>query len=90
MGIADRKSEKGESGEHEPAGVARAARSGERVVKLTGGVGVGKADKTGVALHGVGRDSFGAHDGRTGEFNSGSKEHTAYEHKREAHDQDAM
>ena len=90
MGIEDKKAAKGETGEKEPKGVISSDKSGDRKVSMTGGVGIGKADKTGVALHGVGRDGFGSFEGHKGEFNTGSKEHEAYTHKREAHDQDGM
>jgi len=87
---AQPKTDKGEAGEKEPKGASAADTKAERKVSMAGGVGLGKADKTGVALHGVGRDGFGKHDGNLGEFKGGSKESTVYEHKREPHDQNAM
>lgn len=78
------KGTKGMSGEHMPKGVNSSDMSGERKAKLVGGVAIGKADSIGS------RDMshMGKVDGRTGEFNSGSKEHECYSHERAPHIQD--
>jgi len=80
------KGTKGMSGEKMPKGVNSSDMSGERKAKLVGGVGMGKADSIGS------RDGshMGMNDGRTGEFNSGSKEHECYSHERMPHIQDSM
>jgi hypothetical protein len=67
---------KGLSGEHEPKGAKGRDSSGERSSGIVGGVGMGKAD-----AHGRGSDG-GKHDGRTGEFNTGTKEGSVYSHQR--------
>lgn len=75
-----------ETGEKEPKGVDREDDKSERHEKLKNGVGMGAADKTGVAEHGVGRDGMGKKE--LGEFNTGRSEKVHYEHKRIPHDQD--
>lgn len=80
--------ERGETGEKEPKGATASDTSGERKGAIKGGVGIGKADKTGSQENGVGRGSFGAHDGRLGEFKGGNKgESVVYTHKRLDHPQ---
>ena len=77
--IADR--EKGQEGytrEREPAGAKGKDSTGERREKIEGGVGQGKAD----ALTGRKASHAGAHDGRTGEMNSGKQEGVIYRHQR--------
>jgi hypothetical protein len=73
----------GVSGERIPESSSAADKSGERRETITGGVGMGQHDAI------VGRDSghAGKHDGRTGEFNGGRSEGTAYDHKRLPHAQ---
>jgi hypothetical protein len=67
----------GYSGEHEPAGAKSRDASGEERERIVGGVGMGKADAM------TGRDGHtGKHDGRTGEFNTGSQKGTVYSHQR--------
>jgi hypothetical protein len=69
-----------------PKGATSSDTSGERKMKIQGGVGMGKADGLGLreASH------MGHHDGRKGEMKGGSSESTCYEHKRIAHVQDSM
>jgi len=56
MGIMDKRSAKGMSGEKEPKGVDRADKSGERKERVMGGVGMGKEDMTGAdKLYNTGR-----------------------------------
>ena len=80
------KGTKGMSGEKMPKGVNSSDMSGERKAKLVGGVGMGKADSIGA------RDMshMGKVDGKTGEFNTGSKESECYVHERTPHIQDSM
>lgn len=80
--------EKGESGEAIPGKTKASDGSGERSVKMVGGIGMGAKDKVGAMEHGVGRTGFGQHDGRTGEFKGHQGESVVYEHKRYEHDQD--
>jgi len=80
--------ERGESGEVAPKGLDKSDRSGEQSGKVTGGVGMGKADMSGSQEYGVGRKGFGSHDGRMGEFKGGNRgEVNVYDHKRLPHDQ---
>jgi hypothetical protein len=67
-----------------PKGATSSDTSGERKMKIQGGVGMGKADGLGLreASH------MGMHDGRKGEMKGGTSEATCYEHKRIAHVQD--
>ena len=76
----------GASGEKIPKGALSSDTSGERKAPIAGGVGMGRADGLGL------RDAshMGKHDGKTGEMNTGSREHVAYEHKRIDHVQDSM
>ena len=76
----------GASGEKIPKGALSSDTSGERKATIAGGVGMGRADGLGL------RDAshMGKHDGKTGEMNTGSREHVAYEHKRIDHVQDSM
>ena len=80
------KGQRHETGEKLPKGDTSSDTSGERKEGLTNGVGMGKADRTGSQVDGVGRSGFGQHD--RGEFNSGRKEGNAYDHKRIPHTQD--
>jgi len=70
---------KGETGEKEPKGAAKADTTGERHEKIDAGVGMGKADATG-------RGDNGSHD--AGEYNTGRSEKVCYSHKRVPHEQD--
>ena len=70
---------KGETGEKEPAGAAKADTSGERKEGLKNGVAMGKADATGRSGNGSYED---------GEFNGGRTSGTCYSHKRIPHAQD--
>jgi hypothetical protein len=67
-----------------PKGATSSDTSGERKMKIQGGVGMGKADGLGMreASH------MGKHDGRMGEMKGGSSESNCYDHKRIAHVQD--
>lgn len=77
--------QRGETGEKLPKGVTSSDKSGEKSVKVHGGVGIGKADSIGARD----KSHLGKHDGHQGEFNDGkSGERVVYEHKRTAHDQD--
>ena len=80
------KGTKGMSGEKMPKGVNSSDMSGELKAKLVGGVGMGKADSIGA------RDMshMGKVDGKTGEFNTGSRESECYVHERTPHIQDSM
>jgi len=84
MGIKDTQPAKGMSGEKLPKGVNASDMSGERKMKLVGGVGMGKADGMGLRE----MSHAGKFDGTLGELKGGSKEHVAYEHKRVEHEQD--
>lgn len=81
------KGTRGETGEKISSKASASDRSGERSASIKNGVGLGKADKSGVALHGIGRGNMGANDGLTGEFNTGKSDGVSYEHKRQPHDQ---
>lgn len=72
------------TGANPPKGATSSDTSGERKMKIQGGVGMGMADGIGLreASH------MGKHDGRKGELKGGSSESTCYEHKRIAHVQD--
>lgn len=70
---------RGETGEKEPKGAAKADTKGERHERKTNGVAMGKADAT------PGRTP-GGHD--YGEYNTGRAEKTCYTHKRIPHEQD--
>jgi hypothetical protein len=80
------KGTKGMSGEKFPKGANMADESGERKMPLVGGVGQGRMDSIGA------RDNshMGKIDGRTGEFNTGSRESECYVHERTPHIQDSM
>jgi len=80
------KGTKGMSGEKMPKGADSADTTGEIKRPLNGGVAMGKADSIGS------RDMshMGKVDGRTGEFNTGSKESECYVHERTPHIQDSM
>jgi len=67
-----------------PKGATSSDTSGERKMKIQGGVGMGMADGIGLreASH------MGMHDGRKGEMKGGTSEATCYEHKRYEHAQD--
>ena len=80
------KGTKGMTGEKLPKGATASDMSGEIKAKLVGGVGIGKADSIGA------RESshMGKVDGRTGEFNTGSRESECYSHERTLHIQDSM
>ena len=78
---------RGESGEKEPKSAQSADTSGEKREGIKNGVGMGKADRTGLMEHGVGRSGVGQPEGRTGEFNTGSAEKDCYNHKRYTHAQ---
>jgi hypothetical protein len=80
------KGTKGMTGEKMPKGANSSDTSGEIKRPLVGGVAMGKADSLGA------RDGshMGKNDGRTGEFNTGSKEHECYSHSRVPHVQDGM
>ncbi len=69
---------KGETGEKEPKGSAKADLSGERKEGKVNGVGLGKEDATG--------RSNGSKE--TGEYNTGRSEKVCYTHSKVAHDQD--
>ena len=85
MGIMDsEKGTKSETGEKLPKGAAKADMSGERKSALKNGIGMGKMDSLGMRP----MSHAGKFEGKQGEFNEGSKEHIAYEHKRIAHEQD--
>ena len=84
MGIKDTQPAKGMSGEKLPKGATASDTSGERKMKLTGGVAMGKADSMGLRP----MSHAGKFDGKLGELKGGSKEHVAYEHKRVEHEQD--
>jgi len=75
---------KSTTGATPPKGATSSDTSGERKMKIQGGVGMGKADGLGLreASH------MGMHDGRKGEMKGGTSEATCYEHKRYAHSQD--
>jgi hypothetical protein len=84
---------RGETGEKLPKGAASSDKSAGRKEPLKGGVGQGKADKTGTKEGASGRTAgdIGKYDGRLGEFNDGNMgEREIYSHKRVGHDQDAM
>jgi hypothetical protein len=75
---------KSTTGATPPKGATSSDTSGERKMKIQGGVGMGKADSIGMreASH------MGKHDGRMGEMKGGSSESNCYDHKRYAHAQD--
>ena len=66
MGIMDKRTAKGQTGERMPKGAAKADTSGERRERLVGGVGMGKED-------GVGSDK---------QFNTGRTAGVCYTHTR--------
>ena len=72
------------TGATSPKGATSSDISGERKMKIQGGVGMGMADGIGM------RESshMGMHDGRKGEMKGGTREATCYEHKRYEHAQD--
>ena len=72
------------TGAKAPMGATSSDMSGERKAKLVGGVGMGKMDGIGSRE----MSHMGKNDGRTGEFNTGSKEHDCYNHERMPHVQD--
>jgi len=80
------KGTKGMSGEKLPKGANASDETGEIKRPLNGGVAMGRADSIGA------RDMshMGKVDGRTGEFNTGSKESECYTHERMPHVQDKM
>jgi len=78
------KGTKGETGEKLPKGANASDETGERHAKLNGGVAMGKMDGIGSRE----MSHMGKNDGRTGEFNTGSKEHDCYSHERMPHVQD--
>jgi len=78
------KGTKGETGEKLPKGANASDETGERHAKLNGGVAMGKMD--GIGSREI--SHMGKNDGRTGEFNTGSKEHDCYSHERMPHVQD--
>ena len=85
MGIMDTRPAKGQSGEREPKGVAKADTSGERKEKIRGGVGMGKMDSLGSRP----LSHAGNFEGRLGECNDGNMgEREVYSHKRTPHAQD--
>ena len=84
MGIEDKKPAKGRTGEKLPKGANASDETGERHAKLNGGVAMGKMDGIGSRE----MSHMGKNDGRTGEFNTGSKEHDCYSHERMPHVQD--
>ncbi len=67
-----------ETGEHEPKGEKASDGSGERHVKITNGVGMGKADDM------AGRSGAGQRPD-AGEHNTGRTEGTFYKHKKGAY-----
>lgn len=73
----DKTPEPGQTGERIPAATA-SDRTGEKSAGITGGVGQGQHDK----LTGREAGHAGKADGRTGEFNSGRSEGTAYRHEK--------
>ena len=75
---------KGETGEHEPKGAKASDEGGEKKVRMVNGVGMGSADGLGKRPS----SHMGRPEGVTGEFNDGTVEKVAYEHKRIPHDQD--
>lgn len=77
--------QRGETGEKIPTGVKSSDGSGTKSVRVTGGVGMGKADGLGLRSG----SHLGKIEGHTGELNDGNKgERKVYEHKRIPHDQD--
>ena len=84
MGMEDTKPAKGMSGEKLPKGVNASDTTGERKMKLTGGVAMGKADDMGLRQ----LSHAGKFDGQLGECKGGASEKVVYDHKRVAHDQD--
>ncbi len=86
MGIMDSmKGAKGATGEKEPKGATSSDMSGERKMKLVGGVAMGKMDAMGSRP----LSHAGNFEGHLGELNDGNKgERNCYDHKRIAHEQD--
>ena len=81
----DKGERKGETGEREPAGVAKRDLTGQRKRSVIAGVGQGMHDRI------TGRESghLGKQEGLVGEFNDGHQgERTVYEHQRIPHEQD--
>jgi len=78
---------KGASGEKEPKGVNASDASGERKLKLVGGMGMGRMDAMGSRP----MSHAGNFEGKLGEMNDGNMgERECYSHKRYEHAQDGM
>ena len=88
MGIMDKeKFVPGASGEKIPKGALSSDTTGERKVKMVGGVGMGKMDAMGSRP----MSHAGNFEGKLGELNDGNMgERECYSHKRVGHDQDDM
>ena len=77
----------GASGEKVPKGALSSDTTGERKMKITGGVGMGKADAMGSRP----LSHAGNFEGKLGEMNDGNMgERECYSHKRYDHAQDGM
>jgi hypothetical protein len=75
------------TGDKLPKGADASDTSGERKVKLVGGVGMGKMDSMGSRP----LSHAGNFEGKLGELNDGNMgERECYSHKRVGHDQDDM
>ena len=83
------RSGKGETGEREPKGATASDSSAEKHGRMTGGVAMGKADRSGSQEGSDPRETshWGKHEGVTGEYNEGRHNGIVYEHKRLPHTQ---